>query len=220
MAKQIQGTALVPGISKNNRLYTREAIARAVARAQPHIRAGRMLMKTHHGAEDDATRVVGQVTSMTTDADGAARFTAALTDTKHAKTIAKLVGGAKPLVSAVSIRGEWAGPVRQVKGPGGDPVETADDLTLHGIDFTLDPGVDAARIRNMEESARGRGVIFETAPGPVTEIPELSARDYAGMSSEEFEAAAGSYAGGQLAEIDARKGHSPWMRSWQDSQNP
>lgn len=213
MATKIRGTALVPGVSKNGRLYTREAITRAVQRAQPHIAAGRMLMKTHHGAEDDATRVVGQITSMTTGADGAAHFTAQLADTKHGRTIAKLASGPKPLVSGVSIRGEWAAPVRKVKGPGGQPLETADDLTLHGVDFTLDPGVDAARINNMEESARRRGLIFETAPGPVTaDVDMPSAQDLAGMDAESFEAYSGAALAQPHADIVAARPRGPFWR--------
>lgn len=209
----IRGTALAPGISKNGRLYTRETIAGAVARAQGRIAAGRMVMKTHHDAGDDTTRVVGRVTSLRVAGDGSAQFEAELADTKHGRTIASLVTGPKPFVDGVSIRGAWASPVQRVK-VGGQTVETAMELELDGIDFTHAPGVPAA-VLTAETARDGRKLIFETAPGPVEPVAvPPAARDLAALSAEEFEAAAHAYWGGQFAASDARKDRSPWMKSW------
>ena len=170
MAKAIatvSGVALVPGVSKNGRLYSREAIAKAVSRAQSRIAAGESLdivrrdrdpvmaggepmsQLTHHAAEDDSTRIVGRVTSVSLDENGGARFDAAIADTPHGRTIASLLDttdGNPPFLKGVSIRGAWLGKVRRVPGPAGDPVETADDLELDGLDYTRKPGVSGAQV--------------------------------------------------------------------------
>ncbi|KAB7850129.1 DUF6582 domain-containing protein [Streptomyces mobaraensis] len=193
----ITGIALVPGISRNGRLYTTEAIAKAVTRAQARIDDGEqpLTMLTHHEAGDDSTQIVGRITSITQDEAGAARYTADLADTAPARAIAALVDGADgpPFLSGVSIRGAWIGPVRRRTGPDG-PVETADDLEIDGLDFTRRPGVPGARVDSYTpavsiaaaESAPGRVLITEsvlealvdttvteadTAPAPQTPVP-------------------------------------------------
>lgn len=142
----VSGTALVPGISRNGRLYTRETIASAVARAQERIAAGTepLTMLTHHAAGDDSTRIVGSLTSLTLAEDGSAKFTADLADTDHARTIARLGSGATPHLRGVSIRGAWLGKVHREPGPAGRTVERGDDLELDGLDFTRTPGVVGA----------------------------------------------------------------------------
>jgi hypothetical protein len=147
----VSGVAIVPGVSKNGRLYTREVIARAVARAQGRIADGSdpITILTHHEAGDDSTRVIGRITGMSVTEDGSARFSADLADTPHAKNIAGLAdpsGKTGPFLSGMSIRGAWVGKVRRVRGPAGDPVETADDLEFFGIDPTHKPGVPGAGI--------------------------------------------------------------------------
>src|SRR6185437_5637199 len=91
---RVSGVALRPGVSRNNRLYTREAIAKMVARAQERIESGQSLalidrtkvkteplsQRTHHAADDDSTRIVGGIRKLTLDEDGAARFTADIAD--------------------------------------------------------------------------------------------------------------------------------------------
>jgi Family of unknown function (DUF6582) len=146
----ISGVALAPGVSKNGRLYTRETIARAVTRAQGRIADGTqpLTILTHHEAGDDSSRIVGRITGMSVAEDGSARFTADLADTPHARTIASLVDNTsgQPFLSGMSIRGAWVGKVRRVRGPAGDPVETADDLEFSGLDPTHKPGVAAAGV--------------------------------------------------------------------------
>lgn len=152
MAKTIAtigGTALAPGVSKNARLYTKEAIAKAVQRAQSQLAGGKTLsVLTHHEAGDDSERIIGRITSMSLDENGAARFTADLADTPHARTIASLADNTsgQPFLSGMSIRGAWVGKVQRVKGPDGSPVETAGDLEFYGIDPTHKPGVEAAGV--------------------------------------------------------------------------
>ncbi|MGW2861948.1 DUF6582 domain-containing protein [Streptomyces sp. NPDC001205] len=146
----VSGVALVPGVSRNGRLYTVGAIGRAVARAQERLAEGAqpLTMLTHHAADDDSTQIVGRITAIEQDEDGAARFTADLANTGHARTIASLVDtrDGKPYLRGVSIRGAWVGKVRRQPGPDGTPVETADDLELDGLDFTRKPGVPGARV--------------------------------------------------------------------------
>lgn len=172
MAKRIAtvtGTALVPGVSKNARLYTREAIAKAVARGQARIAAGDMpmTMLTHHEANDSSTHIVGRITGLTLAEDGSARFTADLADSEHGRTIASLVDtrGGRPFLKGVSIRGAWVGSPRS-QDHDGKQVETADDLEIDGLDFTKRPGVTGAGIDGFEpvtESATdGRALIYES----------------------------------------------------------
>jgi hypothetical protein len=142
----IRGTAIAPGVSRNKRLYTRELLAKAVERAQERIASGEpMTMLTHHGAEDDSTRIVGRVTTLEQRDDGSVAFEAEIADTAHGRDIAALVTGDRPFLDGVSIRGAWRGKVRRVQHDG-ETVETADELELHGLDFTKTPGVPVARI--------------------------------------------------------------------------
>lgn len=171
MAKSIaafQGTALRPGISRNGRFYTREIIARAVARAQTRLAEGEapMTMLTHHGADDDSTHIAGRLTGLTLAEDGSAKFTAELADTHNGRVIRDLIDtkNGKPFLRGVSIRGAWIGQPRQ-EIHDGQPVETADDLELDGLDFTRKPGVPGALIDNVQrlvESFNGRTVIYES----------------------------------------------------------
>ncbi|MFE5868809.1 DUF6582 domain-containing protein [Streptomyces roseifaciens] len=170
----ITGIALVPGVSRNGRLYTAEAIGRAVQRAQARIEEGTrpLAMLTHHAADDDSTHIVGRLTSIRQAEDGTAHYTADLAGTDHGRAIAALVDGTggPPFLSGVSIRGAWVGPVRRQPGPDGAPVETADDLEIDGLDFTRKPGVPGARVDTYTpeaaqapaESAPGRVLITES----------------------------------------------------------
>jgi hypothetical protein len=171
----IRGTALVPGVSRNGRLYTAEAIGKAVRRAQERIDEGSMplTMLTHHAADDDSTRVAGRLTSVTLAEDGSAKYTADLVNTEAGKTIAALVDNTEgvPFLRGVSIRGAWVGKVRRQPGPDGQTVETADDLELDGLDFTRKPGVLGAQVDSFtpaeastpaEAASDGRVLITES----------------------------------------------------------
>ena len=174
MAKAIAtvgGIAIAPGVSKNRRLYTPEMIARAVDRAQKRIAAGAAIplterddvthpltTLTHHGGEGDTTRITGGVTSLTLDDTGKARFKADVVDTPHGRTIATLVDNTNgpAFLKGVSIRGHWIGKVKRVPGPDGQPVETADDLEIDGLDYTPNPGVNAAGIDTFSWAGDGK----------------------------------------------------------------
>ncbi len=163
-AGKLTGTCLTPGISKNGRLYTKAAIAKAVARAQARIEDGTnpLAMLTHHGAEDDSTRIVGRLTSITLADDGSAKFEAKLADTDHARDIATLIDPEDPFLTGVSIRGWWAEDPTVEVTPSGIPVETAGDLELDGLDFTRSPGVIGARIGESAPVAIGERGIAES----------------------------------------------------------
>jgi hypothetical protein len=146
----VSGTALRPGVSRNRRYYSPEAIAQAVARAQEQLAEGGvpLAMRSHHGADDDSTRLVGVVRSLTLAEDGSARFTADIADTEHGRTIAALLDtsdGRPPFLSGVSIRGAWIGKVRKENGPDG-PIERGESLSLLGLDYTASPGVPGAQV--------------------------------------------------------------------------
>ncbi|MEU8839929.1 DUF6582 domain-containing protein [Streptomyces roseus] len=191
----VTGIALLPGVSRNGRLYTREAIGKAVARARERIEAGEqpLTMLTHHAADDDSTQIVGRITAIEQDEDGRAHYTADLADTPAARTIAALVdpSSGSPFLSGVSIRGAWVGGVRQQRGPDGVSVETADDLELDGLDFTRKPGVPGARVNTYtptggqpEESAPdGRVLITESVQEALVHTVSEAAADPVAVES-------------------------------------
>jgi hypothetical protein len=153
----ITGIALIPGVSRNGRLYTAENIGRAVKRAQQRIDDGGepLTMLTHHAADDDSTQIVGRITGITQLADGSASYSADLADTDEARKIASLVDTRKgpAFLRGVSIRGAWVGDVRKETGPDGALVQTGSDLELDGLDFTRKPGVVGARVDSFTPAA-------------------------------------------------------------------
>jgi hypothetical protein len=178
----VSGTAIRPGISRNNRKYTPEAIGRMVERAQGRLDEGEMPLTTltHHEAGDDSTRIVGRITRITQEADGSATYQAEITDTHHGRDILSLVSGPSPALKGVSIRGAWVGPVRREAGPNGVTVETADDLELDGLDYTRKPGVPGAGIASValagaeprESDGSSRVPIAESAPEASVTVTE------------------------------------------------
>jgi hypothetical protein len=186
----IEGTALVPGVSKNGRLYSKEAIAKAVARLTERIAVGTdpAVMLTSHCADDDSRRIVGRLTSVALAEDGSARFAAQLADTDEGRKIAALVDtrGGPAFLKGVSIRGAWASKVRREPGPDGTPVETADDLEISGLDFTRKPGVPGAEIDTftptssslpLETDPDGRVLITESVDEATVTITETDSTD-------------------------------------------
>lgn len=182
MAKRIatvSGTALAPGVSRNGRLYTAEAIAKAVKRAQARIAEGTrpISMRTHHAGGDDSTRLVGQVTEMTLAPDGSVKYRADIADTAHGRTIADLIdpAGGTPFLKGVSIRGAWLGKVRRESAPDGRLVETASDLEIAGLDYTAEPGVDVADVSDFRRIDDGtaesdeRVLIYESVQEAMVE---------------------------------------------------
>lgn len=162
---RIGGTAVAPGVSLNRRWYTRDIIAGAVAKAQERIGGDGLplTMLTHHGADDDSTRIVGKVTSMTLAEDGSARFTADIADTEHGRTIAALAddsaGG--PFLKTISLRGAWEGKVSRVTGPDGQPAERGQGLSFDGFDFTKTPGVGSAKLDTFAWAGDGQNETTE-----------------------------------------------------------
>jgi hypothetical protein len=183
---RFSGTAIKPGVSKNGRLYTRDAIAKAVVRAQERLAEGQVpvTVLTHHDAEDDSTRIVGHITSVRLAEDGSAKYDGVLEDVPHGHTIGTLIDNSKgktPSLRGMSIRGAWAAPVRTVTHEG-QRVTTADDLELDGLDFTRKPGVTGAGVESFEwadgsptETVDGRALIYESAPeADVTFVEEAA----------------------------------------------
>lgn len=174
------GTAIVPGVSRNGRLYTKELLAAAAAQAQERLAAGDrpMVMLTHHGAEDDSTRIVGRLTEIRQRPDGSVAFASEFADTERAREVAKLVDPKDPFLKGVSIRGWWEGPVRKVQYEGRE-VETGDVLVLDGLDFTKSPGVLGAQVEGAgdlaTETADGKTLVYES----VTEATAAPVRELA-----------------------------------------
>jgi len=183
----VSGTAIRPGISRNNRLYTPQAIGRMVERANERLAEGDMPLTTltHHEAGDDSTRIVGRITRINQEADGSASYEAEIADTSHGRDILGLVSGDSPALKGVSIRGAWVGPVRREAGPGGVALEAGDDLELHGLDYTHKPGVPGAGIESValagaeprESDGTARVPITESAPEASVTITETAAEN-------------------------------------------
>jgi hypothetical protein len=166
----VSGVALVPGVSKNGRLYTPDLIGKAVKRAQARLAEGGMPITslTHHAAGDDSSRIVGKLTSIEQDEDGRALYKMAIADTAHSRDILNLIDtkGGEQFLSGVSIRGAWLGPTRK-QSYNGQMVETGDDLEIDGLDFTKSPGVDGANVQAVQrvgsaKESDGRALIFES----------------------------------------------------------
>ena len=146
----ISGIGLVPGVSKNRRLYTAEAVASATKRLSDRIKAGTApaVMLSFHGAGDASREITASLTGARLD-EGRMRFDAAIADTAAGRDMAALADttdGKPAHLKNVSIRAYWLGTVRKVKGPDGQPVETGDDLDVDGIDWTKTPGVTGAQV--------------------------------------------------------------------------
>lgn len=177
----ITGTMLTPGVSLNKRLYTQEAIGKAVARMKERIANPNglpVIMRSHHQAADDSTRIVGRITDVNMDETGNAKYRAELYDTSAGRDIAALVTGKSPALRSVSIFGGWLGPVRQTEHDG-TRVETADDLEVDAVDFTATPGVAGALIAADPKATEGflrpgKTMISESAQAVVTVTEEVS----------------------------------------------
>ena len=168
-AATIRGVFLKPGVSKNRRLYTKNNIAKAVQRMNEHLAKGEGMplnMATSHAAafQDDATSTVGRITAVSLLPDGSATFEAEIANTAHGRDVANLAAG--NFIKGVSIRGEWAAEPRAVVHSDGEEATTADDLMVHGIDFTNSPGVEGAEIKYAQlsesDTSKARFAIFES----------------------------------------------------------
>ena len=165
----VRGTFLRPGVSKNRRLYTKDAIAGAVNRMKEQLSSPNGLpltMATGHGAAyaDDATSFVGRVTNVALNQDGSASFEADIANTTQGRDVATLISGDNPFLKTISIRGEWLGDVENVEYEG-QKVTTSKDFRIYGIDFTSRPGVEGAQIEDVEllsESAIPSSQILES----------------------------------------------------------
>lgn len=154
MAKTIAtigGVGLAPGVSKNRRWYTDGIVSRAASRLQERIDRGDAppVMLSFHGADDNSREITASLTKASVDGQGRLRFEAGIADTAAGRDIAALADtsdGRPPHLKTVSIRGYWLGEVRKVTGPDGQPAETAQDISIEGIDFTKNPGVTGAEV--------------------------------------------------------------------------
>lgn len=178
----ISGTMLVPGVSRNKRLYTPEVIASAVKRMQERIADPKglpIVMRTFHEAGDNSQLIVGRLATVNVEKDGSATYTASLYDTAPSRDIAALITGDKPALKSVSIHGYWLGPVKTVTYEG-EAVSTSSDLEVDAVDFTASPGVLGATVDSATwvrpgdtaESTGGRTPISESMEATVEAITE------------------------------------------------
>lgn len=178
----VDGTMLVPGVSRNNRLYTKGLIAKAVERMKARIADPNglpIVMRTHHEANDNSAMIVGRVIGVDIDENGAANYSALLYDTQAGRDIAALVTPKSPALKSVSIHGYWLGPVKTVKH-NGESVTTGDDLEIDSVDWTASPGVLDAKVSNAAwitakpttESAAARTPISESVEATITTLDD------------------------------------------------
>lgn len=172
----IKGTMLVPGVSKNSRLYTPTVIGKAVKRMRERLSDPDglpIVMRTHHDAGDDSRLIVGRITDVSQLPDGRATYEARLFNTTAGRDIAAIIGDRKaPALRSTSIHGYWIGPVEHINR-GGERVEAGEDLEVDAIDFTGSPGVPDAKISSVAfESVavpgRVAGAITEAGEAEVT----------------------------------------------------
>lgn len=225
----IHGVALHPGTSRNGNKYTRDNIARAVQRGQARIADPTALpitVRTHHpdAGQDSVLGVIGRITHLEQDGDGAMHYRAELADTSAGQDAARLMRGPDPFLSGVSIRGAWVGPVSKERHPdpteAGRAVSTAPDLEVHGIDLTDSPSVHRARVNNLEESERMAGMFRESAPSPnldpssvepaTPELPPLHSLDEESWRALSRAHLAGVWQG--MTDRKAAGGGSPFLR--------
>jgi len=190
------GVFLAPGVSKNRRLYTREMIAKAVARMQARIADPDglpIVMRTHHDAKDNSRLIVGRVTEVDQDEQGRGRFKFQWYNTAPARDIAALVrpaDGSPPALRSVSIHGWFIDP-RQEKVDG-ESIMSASDLEIDAVDFTATPGVTGALIDLPDEPTEsaparpGCVAIFETWEDP---MPETTTGQVEPVADEAYTAA-------------------------------
>jgi hypothetical protein len=97
-----------------------------------------------------------------------------IADTPAGQTIKSLTDDSdgKPAhLKGVSIRGAWMAEPRQQQYEG-RTVDTSDDLAIYGLDYTSDPGVDAADVHHLPASGDESA---DVAPFPITEsAPEAT----------------------------------------------
>lgn len=177
----ISGKMLVPGVSRNGRLYTKDLISKAVTRLQARLSDPNGLpvnMRTHHDAGDDSLRIVGRLNTVRlNEATGAAEYSADLYDTTAGRDIAGITTGKKPALRTVSIHGYFLGPTKRVQHDG-DTVTTADDLEIDFVDFTGSPGVTGALIdvapAATRESVDGRTPISESYDATIQRVVDAA----------------------------------------------
>jgi hypothetical protein len=182
----IEGTMLAPGVSKNNRLYTQAAIGRAVSRMQERLRSPEglpVVMRTHHNAGDDSSKIVGRITDVQQESNGAAKYKAVLFNNTAGQDLAPLLKPDpitnKPALGTTSIYGYWVGPVEHVQH-NGSKAETGNDLEIDALDFTASPGVSQSRINSVtfeSTSLSPRRQLLESVEATVTVEPIVEVVD-------------------------------------------
>ena len=191
----ITGTMLAPGVSRNNRLYSKQVIAGTVERLKDRLAdpdALPVVMRTHHAAGDNTRAIVGRITDVNVNEDGHAKYTASIYDTAAGRDLVAQVGGKEPAFRNVSIFGWWNGDVRQEQYEG-QTVETGDDLEVDAIDFTAFPGVPGARIDTVraetaaprESALAGRHLVTESISADVVEA-EMTAKSINDLPDSAF----------------------------------
>lgn len=161
----LSGVALRPGVSKNGRRYTAEAIAKAFTRADARLNDpdGRpIVMRTFHPdtkSDLDVRNIAGRLTSVSLGEDGSLHYRAEIADTAAGRDVAALVTADQPFLRNVSIRGWWMGETRMDP----DGAETGDDLEIDGLDYVANPGVEGATVAPAEGAPAGARLITESA---------------------------------------------------------
>jgi len=149
---EIQGRFTAPGINKNRRNYTPEAIAYGVADLQRRIDAGEApaVGFTSHGAryDDDVTNIAIKPTKVWQAEDGSAWYRGDIPDTPVGNAVAALA--ANGYATTVSMAANWDGEVRELTDENGEPYQEGERLIFAGFDFTSDPATPQSVVASVE----------------------------------------------------------------------
>ncbi len=161
---RVTGTAIRPGVSRNNRRYSAPTLAKAAKRLQSRLAdpaAPPVPMFASHAdaAADNSLALAGRVTKAWLADDGSIAYEGELADTDAGKTVgalAKKGADGKAFLQHVSVRALPYGVSQDEDGN-----DQYDDLEIVGLDFTTRPGVDGTSA--TVESTQAGALITESA---------------------------------------------------------
>jgi len=143
---KISGTAIVPGLSLNNKRYSEQAIGKAYERAKKRVEAGKFFMKSGHrkkGSDETSPLVrVGRLTEIGLNDESEITFEAILGSTSLSKDMRSALQD--KLAGQLSIEAE--GSLR--RNSLGEE-EVGEDFDILALDFVQDSGVVKSRVENI-----------------------------------------------------------------------
>jgi len=144
---KISGTAIVPGLSLNNKRYTEQAIAKAYEKAKKRVESGNLYMKAGHrkkGSQETSPLVrVGKLTEINLTDQGVIEFSGLVGNTSLGKNMQ--IALQEKTAGALSI--EATGTLH--KNTAGEEVVDPENFEIEGLDFVMDSGIVRSRVENI-----------------------------------------------------------------------